>query len=219
MTNGWVCATIVTVAVSFLFWDSRRLSGSESPRGRTVDESQRERLCAGLDSLLIRPPRWAANGAGHLAQADTSLPRHSRTRPVRHRVTLERDGQRPFSSAGPGPATPRLTVRHEPCCCRKRREQPHPDSARLAPPHPAELTQPLSTAKSPIVVIHGDQIDGVRRAEARGAVTGHPPRGTVPGLPQPSARDIEHQRRHGDTAGTHVSEPTRITRSPRAPRA
>ena len=29
-----------------------------------------------LDSLLIKSPTWAENGAGHLAQPDTSLPRH-----------------------------------------------------------------------------------------------------------------------------------------------
>jgi len=30
-------------------------------------------------------------------------------------------------------------------------EHPHPDSARLAPTHPAELTHPLSTAKSQFI--------------------------------------------------------------------
>jgi transposase-like protein len=37
----------------------------------------------------------------------------------------------------------RGSVSHEPCCCRKRREQPHPDSARLA-----HLTPPRSPSHS-----------------------------------------------------------------------
>lgn len=65
-----------------------------------------------LDSLLIRSPRWAENGAGHLAQADTSLQRHSRARPVRHGVTLERDGRNHSRQPVPDQPTPRLTVGH-----------------------------------------------------------------------------------------------------------
>jgi hypothetical protein len=36
--------------------------------------------CApGMDSLLIRSPRWAEDSSDHPIQVDTSLPRHSRS--------------------------------------------------------------------------------------------------------------------------------------------
>lgn len=58
-----------------------------------MDESQRACWHAWLDSLLIRSPRWAEDGAGHPAPTDKSLPRHPMPGPVRHRVTPGRDGR------------------------------------------------------------------------------------------------------------------------------
>ncbi len=67
---------------SFLLFGQR--SGRKRPAparvgvttGQDCDESQHERHSAALDNLLIRPPRWAEDGASRLTQVDMSLPRH-----------------------------------------------------------------------------------------------------------------------------------------------
>lgn len=85
-------------AAFLVFRGSRPAASAGADPGRSHHETglwmSHNRACSReLDSLLIRSPRWAEDSADHLAQADTSLPRHSDRGTVRRRVTLERCGR------------------------------------------------------------------------------------------------------------------------------